>query len=93
MDALKDKIEGVGELESWEEVGDRFPVEYFFEIITDILERPGFPQVAARRHGSGFVQPLSGKFVTEGYYRLFASDGEILKVENVALGEWVILDS
>jgi hypothetical protein len=91
MHALKEKIEGLGELESWEG-GDRFPVKYAFEIKTDVLEWPGFPRVATRRRSSGYVQAISGKFITEGCYGLLASDGETLKVENVGLGEWVILD-
>jgi hypothetical protein len=91
MYALKERIEGQGELESWERPVERFPVRFAFEITTDILERPGFPRVAAQKHGIGTVKLLAGKSVGDGYYRLHAADGEILKVQNVGFC-WVILD-
>lgn len=88
---MHEPLEGQGELERWERPGDRFPVEYFFDIVTEVRDRPGFPSATARSHSSGRVTALSGKPLSEGYYRLFASDGEILKVKNLGFGGWVIL--
>jgi hypothetical protein len=93
MKELKERIEGLGELETWERPGHRFLVGYGFDITTEALERPGFPRVSTRRNSNGVVGALSGEFIAEGYYRLFASGGEILKVQKVAHGQWVILAS
>jgi hypothetical protein len=93
MNELRERIEGLGELETWEHPGDRILVGYGFDIATEVLERTELPRVSTHRHSNGIVLALSGQFITEGYYRLFASHGETLKVQNVGLGRWVILAS
>jgi len=91
---MLEAIEGRGKLEDWDVPKVQMPVVYRFQIRTEILNRAGFPPVAARKHSIGLVQTLSGDCISgEGYYRLFAEDGEILKVQNVGLGQWVILAS
>lgn len=90
---MREIIEGHGQLESWERPEAKLPVSYVFEITTEFFERPGFPRVAARKHSIGKIGALTGEILAEGYYRLLASDGEILKVQNVGLGQWVILAS
>jgi len=90
---MNERIQGRGELESWESPGNRSQVDYVFDITTDFLSRPGFPRVATRKHSMGKITTLTGEAIASGYYRLFASDGEILKVENLGMGEWVILAS
>jgi hypothetical protein len=86
-----EKKEGRGQLESWDRPDKKLPVAYAFDITTDIVARPGVPRVAARSHSMGKITALTGESIAEGSYQLFASDGEILKVKNVGLGQWVIL--
>jgi len=89
----QETLEGQGQLESWEHPENRIAVEYRFDITTEILERPGFPRVATRRHSSGTVRAITGESLSEGYFRLVGSDGEILKVKNMGLAMWAILAS
>jgi len=89
---LHDRIEGQGQLENWERPDKKTPVSYHFDITTEVLERPGFPRVVARKHSIGSVRTISGVPIAEGEYRLFAEDSEILKVKNL-FGQWVILAS
>lgn len=90
---MRERIEGRGQLENWERPEKKIPVSYRFDITTDIVARPGLPRVAAHMHSTGKIEALSGQPLAGGHHRLFASDGEILKVENVGLGDWVILAS
>jgi hypothetical protein len=87
---MRERIEGRGQLESWERPEKKIPVEYVFDIITDVLARPGFPPVATKKHSEGRIHSVAGESITQGYYRLFAEDGEILKVQNVGLDYWSI---
>ncbi len=87
---MHEKVEGRGQLESWERPEKKIPVSYMFDISTEILDSEG---LAVRRDSMGKIEALTGESIAEGYYRLFASDGEILKVKNVTLGHWVILAS
>jgi len=92
MNALQERLQGIGELGRWESPGQKIRVEYDFEITTRYLERTGFPRVATRRDSIGFVRGLSRELLpAEEEYRLTASDGEILKVKHVFPGHWVIL--
>ena len=90
---MHERLEGRGQLENWERPEKKIPVEYVFDVTTDILARPGFPPVATRRRSEGRIQTLAGESITKGYYRLFAQDGEILKVQNIGLDHWAILAS
>jgi hypothetical protein len=90
---MHERLEGRGQLESWERPEKKIPVEYLFDITTDILARPGFPAVATRKHSKGSIHAISGESISQGYHRLFAEDGEILKVQNVGLDYWAILAS
>lgn len=90
---MHETIEGCGQLENWESPEKRIPVSYRFDITTDLVDSPGLPRVAARRHSIGKINSLTGEPLTAGYHRLLASDGEILKVKNVGLAHWVILAS
>jgi hypothetical protein len=84
---VHERIEGPGHLETWENPGRRAPVSYAFDITTEIIDsQHGLPRVATRRHSVGTIVALNGESLSEGYYRLFTSDGEILKVKNVGLG-------
>lgn len=89
---MRETLEGRGQLEAWVNPVQKHEVDYHFEITTDIVERPGFPKVAARKHAHGTVISTVGKSFAEGEYRLFAQDGEILKVKNLGLA-WTILAS
>jgi hypothetical protein len=90
---MYETIQGQGQLESWDRPEKKIPVSYRFDITTNILERPGFPRVATHRDSRGTVRSLSGESLSQGEYRLFASNGEVLKVQNIGLEEWVILAS
>ncbi len=87
-----EQMQGEGELESWDRPGERFPCDYFFNITTNVLERPGFPRVTTHISAVGTVHSTE-RDIPQGDYRLFASDGEILKVRNLGIGEWTILAS
>lgn len=90
---LHDELRGRGQLEAWERPGRKYEVNYEFEIDTEVVERKGFPRVATRRHVRGTVVSVPGGQFPEGDYRLYAADGEVLKVQNVGLGMWVIAPS
>jgi len=90
---MRERLEGQGEIESWDHPQTRLAVTYVFDITSDVVERPGFPRVVASRHSTGQVRALKGESIAEGFYQLFASDGEILKIKNLGLGKWVILAS
>ena len=53
---MLETIEGRGKLEDWDVPKVQMPVVYRFQIRTEILSRPGFPPVAARKHSIGLVQ-------------------------------------
>ena len=78
---MHEKVEGRGQLEGWERPEKKIPVSYMFDISTEILDSEG---LAVRRDSMGKIEALTGESIAEGYYRLFASDGEILKVKTVS---------
>jgi len=90
MENLHERIEGIGELESWENPQERVLVCFSFDITTEILERPRFSRIETRRHSLGIVCALSGKTPGSGYYRLIRPKCT-LKVQNLGLDQWVIL--
>ena len=85
-------LEGVGQLEKWERPNEQHEVSFHFTNTTNIVERPGFPRVAAKSRGEGNVRSTSGEAFPEAAYRLYA-ENEILRVRNLGLGTWVILAS
>jgi hypothetical protein len=89
---MRESIEGQGNLEHLEHPDKKWVVRYLFLIATEFVERPGLPRVAARKHSRGFVSSLAGEPLPQGHYRLYASDGEVLKVQNNGAA-WVILGS
>lgn len=68
-------------------------VTFKFDIVRNIVRRPGFPVAVGRADSRGIVQSVDGTLLPEGIYQLEADDGEILRVENVGLGTWVISSS
>jgi len=54
-------VEEIGELERWENPGERILMQFRFDITTEILERTGFPRVAVRSRGQGTVRGLSSQ--------------------------------
>jgi hypothetical protein len=85
-------LEGSGQLERWDRPEKRHPVRYRFTTTSEILEKPGFPRVVVARHSSGDIVSDVGEHFPEGEYRLFAEDGEVLKVKNLGI-VWAILAS
>ena len=90
MRDLHERVEGIGELESWECPHVRVLVCFSFDITTEILEPAGFSRLATMRRSIGIVRALSGKTPGNGYYRLIAPQ-ETLKVQNLGHDQWVIL--
>jgi hypothetical protein len=90
MKNLHERIEGIGELESWETPRERVLVCFSFDITTEPLERPAFSRATTKRHSMGIVCALSGRTPGNGFYRLIASK-KTLKVQNLGLDQWVIL--
>ena len=90
MRDLHKRIEGIGELESWETPQERVLVCFSFDITTERLERTGFSRPTTKGHSIGVVCALSGRTPGDGYYRLIASQ-ETLKVQNLGRDQWVIL--
>lgn len=89
MRYLLERIEGIGELESWETPDERVLVCFSFDITTEIPEHPEISLAATKRHSTGVVCALSGKTPGNGYYRLIAHK-ETLKVQNLGLDQWVV---
>ena len=89
---LNDTIRGEGQLEDWDRPTEKTQVAYEFEITTEISAAAGLSGVTTRRHSTGKIHALDGEFIPQGFYRLYASDGEILKVKNLG-ASWVILAS
>jgi len=90
---MVETIEGKGRLETITPPEKVWMVSYHFEITTRIVEKPGFPRVASKRDSKGTVRSLDGKPIPEGTYQLHAADGEILRVHNAGLGDWMIVAS
>ena len=86
---MNDRIEGQGRLETIEPPEKVWQVKYRFDTTTNVVRRSGFPAVAGR--STGTIQSLDGKQIPEGEYHLHADDGEIIRVQNLGLGEWTIL--
>ena len=61
---------------------------YHFDIVTEVVARPGFPRVASHSSSRGDVRAVDGRSIPSGHYDLHTED-EILHVKN--LGVWVIL--
>jgi hypothetical protein len=86
---MREVIEGEGLLESIALPKTIYTVGYRFEITSTLVRRG--PGVASLKDNIGTVWSLDGTLIPEGEYHLTAFDGEILKVQNAGLGEWVIL--
>ena len=84
---MHEVLEGRGKLLSRENAQE-YQVTYHFDIVTHVVEQPGFPRVASHNSGEGTVQSMDGHVLPEGYYDLHTED-EVLHVKN--LGVWVIL--
>jgi hypothetical protein len=82
---------GIGRLVSRQGDGREWKVKFDFAIYTRIIERPGFPRVAAKSNSNGKLYALSGEALPEGEYDLYCDDGEIMRVCNLGLGEWAML--
>ncbi|HEY4739188.1 MAG: hypothetical protein WA734_01655 [Candidatus Acidiferrales bacterium] len=89
---MEDHFEGDGELERWNDPDGKHLARYQFTIISEIVEKRGFPRVASKQHGIGRVSSLTGESFPEGEYRLFAAD-KILKVLTSGFEHWEILAS
>ena len=90
---MHETLEGQGELEDLEHPDKKWAVRYLFDIRTETtVERPSLPSWAIRKHSTGYVRPLVGGAFPLGYYRLYTSDGEILRVKNLGQA-WPILAS
>jgi hypothetical protein len=83
-------IEGKGRLEATTPPEKIWEVSYRFEFTTRIVKKPGLPRVASKGENRGVVESLDGKPIPEGDYQLQTEDGEILHVQNVGLGNWMI---
>jgi hypothetical protein len=90
---MHERIEGKGRLETITPPEKVWQVSYRFDITTNIVRKPGFPEVAGRRDSTGKVSSFDGKPIPEGDYHLHAEGGEILRVQNVGMGTWTILPS
>ena len=90
MRNLHERIEGIGELESWETPQERVLVCFSFDRTIELPEHPTFSPAATKQHSIGMVCVLSGKTPDNGYYRLIAHK-ETLKVRNMGLDQWVVL--
>jgi hypothetical protein len=89
---MQEILKGRGQLEDWQAPHGKHEVDYHFEIVTEIVERQGFPPVAGRRRSKGNIVSTVGDRLPEGEYRLYAEDGEVLKVKNLGF-VWAILSS
>jgi hypothetical protein len=90
---MQERIEGQGRLETIAPPEKVWQVSYRFDITTNIVRKPGVPAVAVGKSDStGTVGSLDGQPIPEGEYQLHTGD-EILRVQNVGLGTWVILAS
>jgi hypothetical protein len=85
-----ENLRGRGEIERWDCPNGRHDINYDFIIITETIERPGFPRPESMRHISGDVFSFAGELFSEGEYRLHAKEG-ILKVKNLGY-EWTIVE-
>ena len=86
---MREDLEGIGQLEKWENPDGQDDVSYHFTITADIVERPGFPRVKTNWRGQGTVKSTAGRVFPEGSYRLYC-ENETLKVENLGMGIWTI---
>jgi hypothetical protein len=84
-------IEGPGVLESFPNPDTKIKVNYKFEITTIVENKPGFPPLT-RTVSKGTIRSLNGEPIERGYYRLITRD-EVLKVQNLEYGMWVVLGS
>ncbi len=83
-------LRGKGRLIS-NDVPNEYQVEYYILIFTTIVERPGFPGVAPHAINRGTIRRIDGGEIPVGCYQLNTDDEKIMQVENVGLGEWIIL--
>jgi hypothetical protein len=86
---MQELLRGIGQLEKWERPDGLHEVSFHFTVTSDVVQRPGFPRVAAKKHAEGHVRSTGGESFPEGSYRLYAED-EVLKVRNLGLGTWTI---
>lgn len=83
--------EGEGSLTSLTSSEVSCRVTFRFDIVHNVVRRPGFPVAVGRSDNRGFVQTLDGTVLPEGTYQLEADDGEILRVQNAGSNIWVIV--
>ena len=88
---MQEELKGKGILRRIDLEPAEWAVEYHFSIVTTLLRKPGFPPVAARADGRGTVSAQDRSRIPEGHYQLTIEGGEILRVKNLGLAQWVIL--
>ena len=86
-----DLLEGQGKLELWDSPRRQFDVRYVFEIEIRYPTRPGFPRARVQSYPEGRIATLNGEVLEKGIYRLYDSNSNILKVQNLGSGRWFIL--
>jgi hypothetical protein len=85
---MQETLEGEGTLESIPPQVT-YAVGYRFVITSGLVKKAG--GVASWIDSIGKVWALDGTVVPDGAYHLTTSDGEILKVDNAGMGDWVIV--
>jgi hypothetical protein len=63
---MREVLQGIGQLENWEQPDRQREVSYRFLIITDIIETPEYPRVASKMHTQGIVKATTGEVLPEG---------------------------
>lgn len=86
-----DLLEGCGRLELWDDPGRKYEVRYYFEVEIRYPTRSGFPRARVKPYPEGHISALDGEVLEKGVYRLHAPDSEILKVQHLGSGTWIIL--
>jgi hypothetical protein len=88
---MNETLRGTGKLSSLGTPPKEWTVRYNFSIVTRVVERPGFPRVAAHSSSNGKVSDTNDEVIPQGVFQLEAEDGEILRVKNLGFGTWVIV--
>ena len=88
---MLETLEGTGTLRQPDHPAEQWRVRYRFEIHTRVVERPGFPPIAAESSGRGIVTAIDNASIPEGVYWLKAEDGEEIRVQNLGFAGWAIL--
>lgn len=74
---MQERVEGQGRLETIAPPEKVWQVSYRFDIVTNIVRKPGSSAVAGRSDNTGAVLSLNRKPIPEGEYTLHTDDGEI----------------